>query len=128
MKEDITAFIAVMTDRGFPREDFELLRGFFGTLRRSWNSILFEEQALNYINKNNIDTTILTYHHVYNLAMDYVQENIQPQFINGEDDEWYDETYDLWNDVFVYFVEAACLKLFESDQQKFLSLKVLTEE
>lgn len=126
IKEDITAYISTMIDRGFPPQDFELLRGFFGELRRSWNSITFEENALNYIEENKIDTTVFRYEHVYNLAMDYVQENIEPQFKVGEDDEWHDETYDMWNDVFVYFVEKACLDLFETDQQKFLSLKVIS--
>ena len=129
MREDIIVYINIMVDRGFPAFDFELLgaTGVFGRrLRHSWNSIRLRPYAIEYLKENEIDPTAFSYEEVLLLASEYVHEKVEPQFkVDGEDD-WHVETCDLWEDVFVSLVEAACLELFHINQEEFIAESLST--
>lgn len=124
MREDIIVYINIMVDRGFPAFDFELLGSpevFGRRLRHSWNSIRLRPHAIKFLNEKEINPLEFSYEEAILMATEYVHEKVEPQFkVDGEDD-WYDETFDLWEDVFVSLVEEVCLELFHTNQNEFIA-------
>ncbi|CDN31884.1 hypothetical protein BN938_1804 [Mucinivorans hirudinis] len=74
-----------------------------------------QENKLNPLEYNNTEC--------WQLADEFVRSNLSPQFKddNGEED-WYDETFEMWQDVFAYISESAYLQLYNTDENTLFKL------
>lgn len=121
----IAEYIATMERNGFPPYHFKNLgnTSVHGRdIKTNLSTVTLIPLTKDYLSSNKIDLTTFTYDDVDNMALDFVWSTIKPQYFN-EDNEggWYDETYDIWRDVFVYLVEKACLQLFYEDYDAFMN-------
>ena len=117
-------YITTMIENGFPKSDFDLLvvpEACGCRLRRSWNSIRLQKHAVIFCKKRKVDLTALVYSDVFELSSEYVGENVPPQFTDKDGPGWYDETFELWNDVFSSLIEVACLELYMTNGNAFMN-------
>lgn len=69
-------------------------------LKRS-DDIFRMKNVEGYLSKEVLETG--SYEDIMYAAESYVKEYVKPQFVNDEgEDDWYDETFEMWCDAFEY--------------------------
>lgn len=80
-------------------------------LRLSDKSV-WMKYAENYLTTEELET--LTNEEVVKASVEYIKENVKPQLKDEYgDDDWYDETYEMWLDIFQYAALFHRLVAFE---------------
>lgn len=115
-------FIEVMVANGFP--DYHFIPAEKRVLR-SWSDLMKSDIVAAHLKANEIDPEAIDYLTTAELAYDYVEANIPAQYTEKDEDGdecscWYDETYEMWNQAFVSYVESHCLVAYEVDGEAFL--------
>ncbi len=115
-------FIEVMVANGFP--DYHFIATEKRVLR-SWSDLMKSDTVQNHLAENEIDPETIDYQTTAELAYNYVEATIPAQFTETDEDGdecacWYDETYEMWNQAFVSYVESHCLVAYEVEPEGFL--------
>lgn len=115
-------FIEVMVANGFP--DYHFIPSEKRVLR-SWSDLMKSDIVEEHLKSKEIDPEAIDYLTTAQLAYDYVEANIPAQYTEEDEDGdeygcWYDETYEMWNQAFVSYVESHCLVAYEVDPIDFL--------
>lgn len=72
--------------------------------------------AEDYLTTEKLET--LTNEEITDVSVEYVEENIKPQLKDEEgNDDWYDETYEMWLDIFQYAALFHRLIAFEVESK-----------
>lgn len=116
-------FIETMVANGFPDYHFIAAEK---RVQRSWSDLMKTDIVKKYLAVNGIDPEAIDYLTTAELAYDYVEQHIPAQYT--EPDEageecgcWHDETYEMWNQAFISYVEAHCLVAYEIDPEGFIA-------
>ena len=115
-------FIEVMVANGFPAYHFIAAQK---RVLRSWSDLMKSDIVQNHLAEIEIDPEAIDYQTTAGLAYAYVEATIPAQFTEMDEDGdecgcWYDETYEMWNQAFLSYVEAHCLVAYEVDPEGFL--------
>lgn len=115
-------FIEVMVANGFP--DYHFIATEKRVLR-SWSDLMKSDMVQDHLAAKEVDPEAIDYQTTAELAYDYVETTIPAQFTEKDEDGdeqdcWYDETYEMWNQAFVSYVEWHCLVAYEVDPVGFL--------
>lgn len=116
-------FIDAMVANGFP--DYHFISSEKRVLR-SWSDLMKTDIVKEHLKSKEIDPEAIDYLTTAELAYDYVEANIPAQYTEKDEDGyecgcWYDETYEMWNQAFVSYVESHCLVAYEVDPVSFLA-------
>lgn len=72
--------------------------------------------AEDYLTTEKLET--FTNEEITDASMEYIKENIKPQLKDEEgNDDWYDETYEMWLDIFQYTALFHRLIAFEVESK-----------
>lgn len=70
----------------------------------------------NYLTVEELET--LTNEEITDASMEYIKEHVKPQLKDEEgNDDWYDETYEMWLDIFQYAALFHRLVAFEVESK-----------
>lgn len=84
-------------------------------LRPSGN-IVWMKYAENYLTTEKLET--FTNEEITDASIEYIKENVKPQLKDEEgNDDWYDETYEMWLDIFQYAALFHRLVAFEVESK-----------
>lgn len=84
-------------------------------LRLSGN-IVWMKYAENYLTTEKLET--FTNEEITGASTEYIKENVKPQLKDEEgNDDWYDETYEMWLDIFQYAALFHRLIAFEVESK-----------
>ncbi|MGL5690430.1 MAG: hypothetical protein ACRDD8_06365 [Bacteroidales bacterium] len=111
--KNVSEFTSWMSDRGFDiTNDIDGDR-----LLTSWNYISFRTLAEKYLREHNLKPSKMESGDILSASTGYVECNVAAQYTDENGDGWYDETYDIWHDVFRTLVIRAYYDEFIEDQE-----------
>lgn len=80
------------------------------------DNIVWMKYAEDYLTAEKLET--FTNEEITDASMEYIKENVKPQLKDEEgNDDWYDETYEMWLDIFQYTALFHRLVAFEVESK-----------